>query len=605
MRVFIKGAVALAISLPAQEIRTTQVASNISAPTDIQNAGDGSGRLFLVQQNGIVRILRAGQLATPAFLDIRSKTRGEGERGLLGLAFPAGFAQKQRFYVNYTDLDGNTVIAQYRVSANPDVADAASELVLLNITQPFRNHNGGQLRFGPDGYLYIGMGDGGSGGDPLGNSQNRGTLLGKMLRIDVENDPGHARIPPDNPFLNAGGTRPEIWALGLRNPWRFSFDRATGGLWIADVGQDAYEEVDYQPASSRGGENYGWNLMEGAHCFQAGCSTQGLVLPVAEYSHTDGCSVTGGFVYRGRLSPGLRGIYIYGDFCSGTIWGLERQGSQWSNQRLLSSGFTITTFGEDEAGELYVANAQNGTIHRIEGSRSPRFSAAGVVNAASYVQGLVPGSLATVFAAGVLDDSAVLAADRIPLPTSLRDVLITVNGIPAPILAVANWNGQEQVNFQVPFEIAGRSKVLVVVTRAGESSVAAEVPVFDLQPAVYTDDGLQAVVVHNADYTRATAGRPLERGELAFVYAAGLGGVTNQPATGSGAPAKPLASAMTDVRVTLAGIACQVQYAGLAPGLVGVYQLDFKVPANAPSGSQELLVTAGSIASPPTRVFVR
>jgi uncharacterized protein (TIGR03437 family) len=426
-----------------------------------------------------------------------------------------------------------------------------------------------------------------------------------MLRIDVESDPGHVRIPSDNPFVNAAGTRPEIWALGLRNPWRFSFDRATGGLWIADVGQDAFEEVDYQPASSRGGENYGWNRMEGSHCFQDGCSTQGLVLPVAEYSHTGGCSsVTGGFVYRGRLSPGLRGTYIYGDFCSGTIWGLEREGSQWSNRLLLSSGFSITTFGEDEAGEVYVANAQNSTIHRIDGSRAPRFSAAGVVNAASYVQGLVPGSLATVFAAGVLDDSAVVGADRIPLPMSLRDVSITVDGIPAPILTVANSNGQEQVNFQAPFEIAGRSNVSVVMTRAGESSAAVEVPVLDLQPAVYTGDGSRAVVVHNTDYTLVTAARPLERREFAFVYVSGLGRVINQPDTGSAAPVHPLASALADVRVTLAGITCEVQYAGLAPGFAGVYQLNFKVPANAPSGSEELVVTAGST-SPPTRVVVR
>jgi minor extracellular serine protease Vpr len=220
------------------------------------------------------------------------------------------------------------------------------------------------------------------------------------------------------------------------------------------------------------------------------------------------------------------------------------------------------------------------------------------------VQGLVPGSLATVFAAGVLDDSAVVGADRIPLPLSLRDVSIAVDGIPAPNLAVANSNGQEQVNFQAPFEIAGRSNVSVVITRAGESSAAVEVPVLDLQPAVYTGDSSHAVVVHNADYTLVTAARPLELGEFAFVYVAGLGRVTNQPGTGSGAPVNPLASAVADVRVTLAGITCEVQYAGLAPGFAGVYQLNFKVPANAPSGSQELIVTAGS-ASPPTRVLVR
>ena len=330
MRQTLVAGLGLTLGMLAQEVRLVQVASGIPAPTVIQSANDGSGRLFLVQQNGLIRILRGGAVGAQPFLDIRNKTRGEGERGLLGLAFPPGFAQKQRCYVNYTDLNGDTIIAQYRVSSSADAADPASEVVLLKIDQPFSNHNGGQLRFGPDGYLYIGMGDGGSAGDPRSNGQNRGALLGKMLRIDVETEPGRVRVPSDNPFVNVSGARPEIWALGLRNPWRFSFDRATGDLWIADVGQDTYEEVNFQPASSRGGENYGWNFMEGAHCYRSGCGMDGLALPVAEYSHAEGCSVTGGFVYRGRSFPGLRGIYIYADFCSGFIWGVERQGDRWA-----------------------------------------------------------------------------------------------------------------------------------------------------------------------------------------------------------------------------------------------------------------------------------
>ena len=485
------------------------------------------------------------------------------------------------------------------------MADPGSETVLLHIAQPFSNHNGGQLRFGPDGYLYIGMGDGGSGGDPQNNGQNRGTLLGKLLRVDVDSNPVQVSIPPDNPFVNTSGARAEIWALGLRNPWRFTFDRATGDLWIGDVGQNTYEEIDFQPASSRGGENYGWNVMEGLHCFRAGCSAVGLSLPVAEYSHADGCSVTGGFVYRGRVSPGLRGTYIYGDYCSGRIWGLERQGSEWVQRPLLSSGFSISTFGEDEAGEVYIANAGNGTIHRIEGSRAPRFTSAGVVNAASFVPGLAPGSLATVFAMGVLADPGIVAADRVPLSANLRDVSITVNGIPAPILALANSNGREQVNFQVPWEVTGRPTVSVVVTRAGESGTAAGVPVVEFQPAIYTRDGTQAVVVHNADYTLAAAGRPLERGEFAFLYATGLGQVANQPPTGSGGPVTPLARAVADVRVTMAGLPCEVQYAGLAPGFVGVYQVNLRVPENAPGGLQDLVLNAGGAASPVVKVFVQ
>ncbi len=594
----------IAWQLYGQEIRTTPVVSGIPAPTDIQNAADGSGRLFLVQQNGLIRILRDGALVPQPFLDIHLKTRANGEQGLLGLAFPPGFTAKQRFYIDYTDLNGNTVIAQYRVSSNPDVADGTSETVLLNITQPFPNHNGGQLRFGPDGYLYIGMGDGGSGGDPLNNGQRLVTLLGKLLRLDVESDPGRVRIPADNPFVNSPGARPEIWAYGLRNPWRFSFDRANGDLWIADVGQDRYEEVDLQPASSHGGENYGWNRMEGLHCFLAGCNPEGLTLPVSEYDHSEGCSIIGGFVYRGSASPSLRGIYIFGDVCSGSIWGLQRQGTQWVRTLLLRSAFSITTFGEDESGEIYVANAANGTIHRMEAGRAPRFSASDVVNAASFVPGLVPGSLATVFAAGVLDDPGSVTASGIPIATSLIGVSITLDGIAAPIYAVANYNGREQVNFQVPFEIAGRSTAKLVLTRDGASSGAVEVPVLDSQPAIYAADG-QAVVVHNADFTLGTAVRPLTRGEFAFLYASGLGRVMNQPSTGRAAALAPLTPLVGDVRVTLAGLPCDVQYVGLAPGFVGVYQANFRVPANAPSGLQHLVIALGDASSPAVKVPVQ
>lgn len=608
MKTLIAASFLLATNLAGQEIRLVQTASGIGAPTDIQNAGDGSGRLFFVQQNGVVRLFRNGSLSVQPFLDIRTKTIADGERGLLGLAFSPKFAQTGRLYVDYTDLNGNTVIAQYRLSSNPDVADSTSEIVLLRITQPFPNHNGGQVRFGPDGYLYIGMGDGGSAGDPLHNGQNLGTLLGKLLRIDVESSPGQVRIPPDNPFVNTAGARPEIWAYGLRNPWRYSFDSANGDLWIADVGQDTYEEIDYQPTSSHGGENYGWNLMEGMHCFQLGCNTKGLTLPVAEYSHSvGGCSVTGGFMYRGSGSPGLRGTYIYADLCSGIIWGLSQEGGGWVSRRLTTaSGFSITTFGQDEAGELYVSNANNGAIYHVLGNQAPRIAPGGVVNAASFVPGLTPGSLATVFAAGVLDTAGVVGATQIPIATSLNGVSVTVNGIAAPIYAVANTRGLEQVNFQVPFEVAGQASAPVVVSRAGQASAAVTVPVLDVQPAVYTSDGTQAVVVHNQNFTLVTTARPLQRGEFAFLYAAGLGKVSNQPQTGAGAPASlPLASVLGNLQVTLADMVCEVQYAGLAPGLVGVYQVNFRIPANAPGGLADLVVTAGSTASPKVKVPVQ
>jgi uncharacterized protein (TIGR03437 family) len=272
---------------------------------------------------------------------------------------------------------------------------------------------------------------------------------------------------------------------------------------------------------------------------------------------------------------------------------------------LLASGFNITTFGEDSAGEIYVANAANGTIHHIVGSAAPRLSAAGVVNSASFVQGLVPGSLATAFAAGLLDDPGAVGADRIPLPAAISDVSVTVNGVAAPILAVANSNGVELVNFQVPFELAGATTASVVVTRAGQSSAAVDVRVLAVQPAIYTLDGTRGVVVHAVGYALVTAARPLQRGEFAFVYAAGLGSVSNQPPTGAAAPLSPFASASGDVRVSLAGLPCDISYAGLAPTLVGVYQVNFRVPPNAPSGVQNLILSVGGAASPAVTVPVQ
>jgi uncharacterized protein (TIGR03437 family) len=602
MKYWLIAGLSLALVSSAQEIRLSQIVSGVSAPTDIAHAGDGSGRIFVVQQNGIVRIVRDGSLVAQPFLDITSRTQGGGERGLLGIAFPPGFAEKQRFYVNYTDLQGATVIAMYRVSPNRDVADAGSEQIVLRIAQPASNHNGGQLLFGPDGYMYIGMGDGGGAGDPQNNAQNPQTLLGKMLRIDVESDPGRFSAPPSNPFFNSGATRPEIWALGLRNPWRFSFDRATGGLWIADVGQNRLEEINFQPASSSGGENYGWNIMEGTQCFQPNCQTQGLVRPIAEYGRADGCSVTGGYVYRGRSWPGLRGTYLYGDYCTGRIWGIEPQGTSWSNRLLLASGFRITTFGEDEAGEIYVANSANGTIHRIEGSRAPRLTSAGIVNAASFVQGLTPGSLATIFAAGVRDETGITSAPSVPLPRSLGGVTVTVNGVAAPIHVIANQNGQEQINFQVPIEARGSSNATVVVTRDGQASESVTVPVLETQPAIYVSNG-RAVVVHNTGHTLVTPQRPLIPGEYAYLYATAVGRPVNEPVTGAASPNAPLAE-VSGVRVTIGGVAAEVQFAGLAPGFVGVYQVNFRVPPTVAPGTPEIVIAAGAQSSPAVRVPV-
>jgi len=310
------------------------------------------------------------------FLDISAKLVCCGEQGLLSVVFPPGFASKGYFYVNYTGIPvapavvAPTVVARYRVSAgNANVADPASEEVILTIPQPFANHNGGQLAFGPDNNLYIGMGDGGSGGDPLNNGQTPGTLLGKLLRIDVESGVQPYKIPPGNPFLLSAGYLPEIWALGLRNPWRFSFDRGTGDLYIGDVGQGNFEEIDFRPAGDPGGRNYGWNIMEGDSCYPpgtVGCNRTGLTLPVFVYDHALGCSVTGGHVYRGAAFPSLRGVYLFGDFCSGRIWGIRKNGAAWDNALLAdNTTLTITTFGEDESGNVYVVNYANGDLLKI------------------------------------------------------------------------------------------------------------------------------------------------------------------------------------------------------------------------------------------------
>lgn len=336
-------------------------------PTHVTHAGDGSGRLFITEQEGRILVGKDNAVAAAAFLDIRDRVSCCGERGLFSVVFPPGYREKRYFYVNYTDRGGDTVVARHRTSKDGDRADPASEEIVLAVKQPFANHNGGQLAFGPDGFLYIGMGDGGAANDPFGNGQKMNTLLGKMLRIDVESGARPYAVPASNPFVRNKRALPEIWALGLRNPWRFSFDRATGDLYIADVGQNKYEEVNFQPASGRGGENYGWNIMEGMHCFRSKtCDTAGLIMPAAEYGHDKGCSVTGGMVYRGRAFPRLVGTYLYGDYCSGRIWGLRRQGSRWISAELADTKLSISTFGEDESGEVYVADHDSGAVYRVE-----------------------------------------------------------------------------------------------------------------------------------------------------------------------------------------------------------------------------------------------
>jgi glucose/arabinose dehydrogenase len=332
----------------------------------MENPRDGTGRLFVLEQGGKIRIIQGGSLLAVPFLDVTSLIESGGEEGLLGLAFHPSYAQNGRFFIDYTRrVSGQrqTVIAEYHVSStDPNKADPASGIEILVQDQPFDNHNGGQLAFGPDGFLYIAFGDGGSGGDPFGNGQDLGTVLGKVLRIDIDSGSPYV-IPPDNPFVGDPNARGEIWAYGFRNPWKFSFDRSSRRLYVGDVGQDKFEEVDIVTK----GSNYGWNVMEGFHCFepQQGCDMTGLTLPIAEYSHSEGEAIIGGFVYRGSAIPGLRGVYVFGDYISGKIWGLKRSGVGWHRFLLLSTGRFLSGFGQDTAGEIYVLDYNNGVVYRI------------------------------------------------------------------------------------------------------------------------------------------------------------------------------------------------------------------------------------------------
>ena len=348
--------------------------SGFNRPVDIDHAGDD--RLFVTEQNGKIKVIDAsGQLLATPLIDLGLGFFGGGnEQGLLSLAFHPDHTNNGYFFINYTDANGDTVVERYKVKAdNPNEADLSSKSEIMKVTQPFNNHNGGDMNFGPDGYLYIALGDGGSANDPQGNSQKRTTLLGKMLRIDINVESGYA-IPPDNPFAMEDFTLDEIWALGLRNPWRFSFDQLTGDMWIGDVGQDEWEEIDYQPGSSTGGENYGWKCFEGNELFSSADPCTGnpedYTAPLQQYeskSSSDGCSVTGGYVYRGANYPDLYGHYIYADYCSGKFWSLSRNcDSSFVNQFLIQRRpFEYSGFGEDVDGELYVAALNEGKIYKI------------------------------------------------------------------------------------------------------------------------------------------------------------------------------------------------------------------------------------------------
>lgn len=342
-----------------------EIASGFSRPLGMTTYFDETLKIYVLEQGGLIRVIDDGIVLDNPFLDISGKisTRGS-EQGLLGMALDPKYSTNGIFYLNYTDRAGDTVIAKYMANQDLKSAIVNTEKIILTYKQPYSNHNGGNLAFGPDGFLYVGLGDGGSGGDPEQRAQNPDTLLGKMLRIAVQDQEMYA-IPSDNPFQNGDG-RSEIWAIGLRNPWRYSFDRLTGDLWIADVGQGNWEEINFTPAGSNQLLNYGWHFREGTHEFRGTPpNPEELIDPIYEYDHSMGCSVTGGYVYRGEILDDWFGVYFFGDFCNGNIWGILPDGQDnWKAQLLFETGLNISSFGEDVFGELYMI-AHNGTVYQL------------------------------------------------------------------------------------------------------------------------------------------------------------------------------------------------------------------------------------------------
>lgn len=583
-------------------LRLERVVGGVVQCTDIQSPKDGSGRLFLVEQPGRIRILRNGQIQPTLFLDLTSKVQAPfAENGLLGLAFPPGFAQKQYFYVNYTPPNPlRTVISRFRVSAtNPDVADPASEQIILTFNQPFANHNGGGLVFGPDGYLYIGTGDGGSANDPQGNGQSMNTLLGKMLRIETESGAATYVVPPTNPFL--GSSRPEIWALGLRNPWRYSFDRETGDLYIADVGQDRAEEVNFQPAASRGGENYGWNIMEGLLCRIAGCSMTGLTLPVMEYTHALGISVTGGFVYRGTQFPALRGIYYFGDYGSGRIWGLRRSGGVWQNQVILNAAINISTFGEDQNGEIFLARHSGGAggeiYHLVDATSSPL-----AVNAASYASSIAREGITSAFGTTLATTTA--TATTTPLPTTLGGTTVRVrDSAGVERLAPLFYVSPAQVNYQIPPETASGAAMVTITSGAGAVATAT-IQVAAVAPGLFAFDasgqGLAAALVQRvrADGTQGV--------EAVTATPINLGPATDQvflALFGTGIRGR---SALSAVRCMIGGVEAQASFAGAQGAFVGLDQINVLIPRSlAGRGTVDIALTVDGIPANTVRITIQ
>lgn len=587
---------------PAQgllgDLQFEELVGGLSRPVGVTHAGDGSDRLFITLQAGQIVLYDGSRVLPAPFLDITPLVACCGERGLLGLAFHPRFKDNGFFFVNYYSPSNETVIARYRRSADPNRADPQSAKILLRVPQPFQNHNAGELQFGPDGYLYAAFGDGGSGGDPGNRAQDLSTLLGKILRIDVDNGEPYG-IPPGNPFVNQGGARPEIWSSGLRNPWRFSFDRQTGDMFVADVGQNAWEEISFQPAG-QGGLNFGWRRMEGNHCFNpsSGCNIGSLRPPILEYAHAQsqcGGAVIGGYRYRGAMYPALRGVYFYADNCTRNLYAATEQSGNWTPIGPRATTISFTAFGEDESGEIYFTNLSPGALYRLEHTaveppNGPSINSGGVINAASFSSGPVaPGSIAAVF--GLNLSSSEQSAQSIPLPVELGGARLTANGtISAPLFFVM----AQQMNAQIPWELPGQGSVGFSAQLGPLASPPVQTQLVAHSPGLFTltssGTGQGAVLIAGTGSIAAPEGaypnsRPALAGEPLAIFGTGFGAVTNQPVTGAGAGAMPLAETISKPIVRIGGIPAQVTFSGLAPGFVGLNQVNAIVPQIASVGS--------------------
>jgi uncharacterized protein (TIGR03437 family) len=583
-------------------IQLQQVATGFSSPVLVTNARDGSNRLFIVEQTGRIRVLQPDATTATEFLNLTTKLVSGGERGLLGLAFHPNYQTNRKFYVNYTRLlDGATVVSEFQASAsNRNIADT-TERILLTIAQPFTNHNGGMIGFGPDGYLYIGMGDGGSANDPGNRAQNIEELLGKFLRIDVNRTEGALPygIPPDNPFAGATPGRDEIFAYGLRNPWRWSFDRLSGQLYAGDVGQGAREWVHVIEK----GKNYGWATWEGTRCNTSkppgspDCTALPLITPFLEYTHAAGrCSITGGYVYRGARFTFAQGTYLYGDYCTGEIW----QFVNGQSSLLLDSPLALSSFGEDEGGELYACGLTNGIIYRLTNTTSPR--ALGTVSSASYDTSLAPASIAATFGTGLANGE--YTAPSLPLPTNLSGTTVTVRdsqGVER--LAPLFYAGPLQINFQVPQLTApGYGAVIVKINDTVVSSGALKVAAF--APGIFTAAAsgsgvaagrVQRVRSGNSTYEEMVERDPADSSKWRSI-AIDLAPPTDAVflllfGTGLRGRSEPL-----NASVSIGGLVLPVDFVGAQPEFVGLDQVNIRLPQSLQGkGEVDVILTVDGV----------